>query len=54
MCRKMINLKPIGIIHFPFRTKEEALFQEANQPDVEGSVEVLAELAPRLKDIETF
>ena len=49
-----MNLKPIGIIRSPFRTKEEAPIQGAFQPDAVGTVEVFAEFAPGLKDIETF
>jgi tRNA-Thr(GGU) m(6)t(6)A37 methyltransferase TsaA len=49
-----ITIHPIGIIHSPFRTKEEAPIQGAFQPDAEGTVEVFAEFAPALKDIETF
>ncbi len=49
-----ITIHPIGIIHSPFRTKEEAPIQGAFQPDAQGTVEVFAEFAPALKDIETF
>ncbi|MBC7962217.1 MAG: tRNA (N6-threonylcarbamoyladenosine(37)-N6)-methyltransferase TrmO [Steroidobacteraceae bacterium] len=49
-----ITLHPIGIIHSPFATKEEAPIQGAFQPEAEGTVEVFAEFAASLKDIETF
>ncbi len=47
-------VQPIGIIHSPFRTKEAAPVQGALAPEAEGSVEVFAEVAPALKDIERF
>lgn len=49
-----MEIHPIGIIRSPFSTKEEAPIQGAFQPDAEGTVEVFAEFAPGLKDIETF
>ncbi|KAF0216408.1 MAG: hypothetical protein FD174_3698 [Geobacteraceae bacterium] len=49
-----ITLHSIGIIHTPFRTKEESPIQGAFRPDAEGTVEVCAEYAPALQDIETF
>ena len=49
-----ITIHPIGIIRSTFQTKEEAPIQGAFQPEVEGAVEVFAEFAPALKDIETF
>lgn len=47
-------LHPIGVIHSPFRTKEESPIQGALSPEAEGRVEVFADYAPALKDIETF
>ena len=47
-------IRPIGIIHSPFRTKHEAPVQGALSPDAEGTVEVFADYALALKDIETF
>ncbi len=49
-----IVLHPVGIIRSPFMCKEESPIQGAFSPDAEGTVEVLAEFAPALKDIETF
>lgn len=49
-----MEIDPIGIIRSPFRTKEDAPIQGAFQPDAEGTVEVFAEFALGLKDIETF
>src|SRR6266545_3351104 len=47
-------IHPIGTIHSPFRTKEEAPVQGALVPEAEGTVEVFADYAPALKDIESF
>lgn len=47
-------LHPIGIIHSPFRTKEETPVQGALAPEAEGTVEVFEGYAPALQDIETF
>ncbi len=49
-----VTLHPVGIIHTPFRTKEESPIQGAFRPEAEGTVEVFPEFAPALKDIETF
>ena len=49
-----ITLHPVGIIHTPFRTKEESPIQGAFRPEAEGTVEVFPEFALALKDIETF
>jgi tRNA-Thr(GGU) m(6)t(6)A37 methyltransferase TsaA len=48
------TMKPIGIIHTPFRTKEEAPVQGALVPEAEGVVELFAQFAPGLQDIEGF
>ncbi len=45
---------PIGVIRSPFRTKEEAPVQGALIAQAVGTVEVFAEYAPALQDIETF
>ncbi len=47
-------VRPIGIIHSPFRTKEEAPMQGAMAPEAEGRVEVFPEYAPALQDVEAF
>lgn len=47
-------LKPIGIIHSPFTTKDEAPIQGAFRPSARGSVEVFEEYEQGLKDIEGF
>ncbi len=48
------RVKAIGIIHSPFATKEEAPIQGAFHPDAEGKVEIFAEYAAGLQDIELF
>lgn len=47
-------LKPIGVIHSSFKTKDEAPIQGAFQPDARASVEVFGEYAEGLQDIEGF
>src|ERR1700692_998585 len=49
-----ITLHPIGIIRSPFPSKEECPIQPLYAAHSGGSVEVFAEFAPALKDIETF
>jgi tRNA (adenine37-N6)-methyltransferase len=47
-------IEPIGIIHTPFKTKEECPIQPLYAADSSGSVEVFGEYEQGLKDIETF
>jgi tRNA-Thr(GGU) m(6)t(6)A37 methyltransferase TsaA len=49
-----MNITPIGIIHSPFCSKEQAPVQGAFQPEAEGTVDLFPEFVPGLKDIETF
>jgi len=49
-----MEINPIGIIHTPFRTKEECSIQPLYSADTHGRVEVFDEYADGLKDIETF
>jgi len=49
-----MQLKPIGIIHSPFTSKDECPIQPAYATDTEGRVEVFAEFAAGLKDVEGF
>lgn len=49
-----ITLDPVGVIHTPFRTKEEAPIQGTLGGASKGTVEVFAEYEEGLKDIETF
>ena len=50
----MTQIKPIGIIHSPYVTKEETPIQGAFRPGGIGWVEVFQEYAEGLKDIEEF
>jgi tRNA (adenine37-N6)-methyltransferase len=45
---------PIGRIHSPYKTKDECPIQPVHSSNAEGKVEVFAEYACGLKDIETF
>ena len=47
------KMKPIGVIHSPFKKKEEAPIQPFRSGE-EGSVEVFQEYEEGLKDIEGF
>ncbi len=49
-----MTLAPIGIIHTPFKTKEDAPIQGAFARDSRGTVEVFPEFEDGLKDIGTF
>ncbi|RLA99697.1 MAG: tRNA (N6-threonylcarbamoyladenosine(37)-N6)-methyltransferase TrmO [Deltaproteobacteria bacterium] len=44
----------IGIIHSPFKSKEEAPIQGKLKPEAEGRVEVYPQYEEGLKDVETF
>jgi len=48
-----ITLKPIGVIHTPYQTDEDAPRQSANSREI-GEVELRPELAEGLKGIEKF
>ena len=48
------RLEPIGVIRTPFETKDDTPIQGAFRPEVEGVVEVLAEYADGLADIDGF
>ncbi len=49
-----MELKPIGVIHTPYLTKEETPIQGGLCPDVVGRIELFAEYAEGLKDVEGF
>lgn len=53
MNKMKIELKPIGIIRSPYKTKEDVPIQ-AYLSDEEGEVEVFEEYKDGLKDIEGF
>ncbi len=48
------KIKPIGIIHSPFREKKECPIQPIYSGDASGTVEVFHEYAQGLQDVETF
>ena len=50
---KSIELKPIGVIHSPFKTKEEIPYQGYKSKKT-GEVEIFSEFEAALKDIEEF
>ena len=49
-----MEIIPIGIIHSPYKTKEECPIQPAYSANAHGRVEVFEEYAAGLQDIETF
>ena len=49
-----MTTEPIGIIHTPFQTKDECPVQPRFAAEHKGRVEIFAQYAPGLKDIETF
>jgi len=49
-----MTLNPIGLIHSPYATKEEAPIQGTFSPEGIGQVVVFLEYMEGLKDIETF
>ena len=48
------KIKPIGIIHSPFREKKECPIQPIYSGAASGTVEIFYEYAQGLQDIETF
>ncbi len=48
------EIKPIGIIHSPYKTKDECPIQGRVKPEGKGQIELFPEYAEGLKDIETF
>jgi len=50
----VLTLKPIGVIHSPYKTKEEIPIQGRFKPEVTGEIEVFEEYEEGLKDIEGF
>ena len=49
-----MEVSPIGIIHSPYRTKNECPIQPAYSGAAEGRVEVFPEYVAGLKDLDTF
>jgi len=50
----IINYKPIGVIHSPFKKPQGTPIQSAAAEGVEGRIEVFPEYAEGLKDLEGF
>jgi len=50
----MTELKPIGIIHSPFKALRDMPIQPAGAADVKGTVEVFEEYRTGLKDLDGF
>lgn len=50
----LFHIEPIGIIHSPFTTKDEASIQGKFRPEARGEVKVFPEFEEGLKDIELF
>jgi tRNA-Thr(GGU) m(6)t(6)A37 methyltransferase TsaA len=51
---KPIELKPIGIIHSPFKEPKGVPIQPTAGKDIQGTVEVFPEYAGGLKDLDGF
>jgi tRNA-Thr(GGU) m(6)t(6)A37 methyltransferase TsaA len=49
-----VTYRPIGVIHSPFEGIENVPIQPAAAAGIRGTVEVFAEFAPALKDLEGF
>jgi tRNA-Thr(GGU) m(6)t(6)A37 methyltransferase TsaA len=49
-----MQLQPIGLIHTPYRTKQDCPIQPIYAAQTEGRIEVYREFSAGLKDIETF
>jgi len=54
MSKEPITIKPIGVIHTPYKTKEGMPIQGAFEEKVRGTVEVFQEYKEGLKDVEGF
>lgn len=52
--RTKLTLKPIGVIHSPFKKCKNMPIQTAMATGVVGSVEIFDEFAPGLKDLAGF
>ena len=48
------EIEPIGVIHSPYKSKDACPIQGAAAPEGKGRIEVFAEYAEGLKDIELF
>ncbi|MCP4156136.1 MAG: tRNA (N6-threonylcarbamoyladenosine(37)-N6)-methyltransferase TrmO [bacterium] len=52
--KHVFEIKPIGIIHTPYKTKEDCPIQSRINPDGKGQVELFPEYEEGLDTIETF
>jgi tRNA-Thr(GGU) m(6)t(6)A37 methyltransferase TsaA len=52
--KREFTVKPIGIIHTPFREPADAPIQGSFEPDREGTVEVFNRYADGLADVDGF
>lgn len=50
----MIEMKPIGIIHTPFRSSEGMPIQPAGAAGIQGTIEIFEEYQAGLKDLDGF
>lgn len=48
------KIKPIGIIHSPYKTKDDCPIQGKFKPHVKGRIEIFPEFVEGLETIETF
>ena len=53
MSTEAFEFRPIGIVHSPYRTKEETPIQ-SRYSDARGEIEIFEEYADGLKDLEGF
>ncbi len=51
---KQYEIKPIGVIHSPYKTKQQCPIQAAAAPQGKGTIEIFPEYSAGLKDIDTF
>jgi tRNA-Thr(GGU) m(6)t(6)A37 methyltransferase TsaA len=49
-----IKLRPVGLIHTPFKEREDTPIQGKYAQDVEGRIEILPEFTEGLKDLDGF
>ena len=54
MVKKDLLLRPIGVIHTPFKQVEGTPIQPVFAPDTRGTIEILQEFTAGLKDIDGF
>jgi tRNA-Thr(GGU) m(6)t(6)A37 methyltransferase TsaA len=52
--KKKLEIKPIGIIHTPYKDRKGMPIQGKFEKDVEGQIEIFPEYIQGLKDVEEF